>query len=159
MAAQGQSGFLASGDAGAYDASAELGTTNLSVDTSADSPYITAAGGTTLPWTGTLTGTGGTAAVTVSSQRIWGWDYLWPAFAKATGVSLADAAETDVVGGGGGFSGIEPSPSYQQGVPGTQTFHAVPYLTPTDYQTIVRRAGRADRLELQPHARRDQRLR
>ena len=137
MGVQGQSGFLASGDAGAYDASADLGTTNLSVDTSADSPYITAAGGTTLPWTGTLTGTGGTAAVTVSSQRIWGWDYLWPAFAKATGVSLATAAETDVVGGGGGFSGIEPSPSYQHGVPGTQTFHAVPYLTPTDYATVA----------------------
>ena len=52
MAAQGQSGFLSagdSGDSGAYDASGDLGTTNLSVDTSADSPYITAAGGTTLP--------------------------------------------------------------------------------------------------------------
>ena len=137
MGVQGQSGFLASADAGAYDASSDLGTANLSVDTSADSPYITATGGTTLPWTGTLTSTGGTAAVTVLSQRIWGWDYLWPAFAKATGVSLADAAEIRVVGSGGGFSAIEPTPSYQQGVPGTQTFHAVPYLTPTDYQTIV----------------------
>ena len=49
---QGQSGFDAAGDAGAYDDSDELGTTNLAVDTPADSPYITAAGGTTLPWTG-----------------------------------------------------------------------------------------------------------
>ncbi len=137
MAAQGQSGFLASGDGGAYDASDDLLTTNLSVDTSADSPYITAAGGTTLPWSGTLTGADGSAAVTVPSQRIWGWDYLWPAIAQTTGVSLAQTAETTVVGGGGGFSTIEPTPSYQQGVPGTQNFHAVPYLTPTDYQTIV----------------------
>ncbi len=52
MAAQGQSGFIASGDQGAYTATVDLGTTNLSVATSADSPYITAAGGTTLPWSG-----------------------------------------------------------------------------------------------------------
>ena len=54
MAAQGQSGFVASGDQGAYTATVDLGTTNLSVATSADSPYITAAGGTTLPWSATL---------------------------------------------------------------------------------------------------------
>jgi subtilase family serine protease len=137
FAAQGQSGFLASGDAGAYDASDDLGTTNLSVDTSADSPYITAAGGTTLPWTGTLTGPDGSATVTVPAQRIWGWDYLWPAIAKTTGASEAAAAEANIGGSGGGFSQIEPTPIYQQFVPGTQTFHAVQYLTPTDYQTIV----------------------
>jgi subtilase family serine protease len=135
--AQGQSGFLASGDAGAYDASDDLGTTNLSVDTSADSPYITAAGGTTLPWTGTLTGPDGSATVTVSAQRIWGWDYLWPAIAKVNGESEATAAEANIGGSGGGFSQLEPTPSYQQFVPGTQTFHAVQYLTPTDYKTIV----------------------
>ncbi len=48
LAAQGQAAFDAAGDAGAYDASRDLGSTNLSVDTPADSPYITAAGGTTL---------------------------------------------------------------------------------------------------------------
>ncbi len=137
MAAQGQSGFLASGDAGAYDASDDLGTTNLAVGTSADSPYITAAGGTTLPWTGTITGTGGTATVTVTSQRTWGWDYVWPAFAKATGVTELQAAEANIGGSGGGFSTIEPTPPYQDSVPGTGSFHAVPYLTPTGYQTIV----------------------
>ena len=46
--AQGQAGFVSAGSA-AYDASGDLGTTNLSVDTPADSPYITSAGGTTLP--------------------------------------------------------------------------------------------------------------
>ncbi len=140
FAAQGQSGFLAAGDSGAYDASGDIGTTNLSVDTAQDSPYITAAGGTTLPWTGTLTGPDGTATVTVPTQRAWGWDYLWPAIAKISGESEATAAEMNVVGGGGGFSTLEPSPLYQlyqQFAPGPQSYHAVQYLTPTDYETIV----------------------
>ena len=87
---QGQSGFDAAGDAGAYDDSDELGTTGLVVDTPADSPFMTAAGGTTLPWTGQLTGTAGTATVTVPHQRTWGWDYLWQAIATTTGTSLVE---------------------------------------------------------------------
>jgi kumamolisin len=137
LAAQGQSAFDASGDAGAYDDSDQLGTTSLSIDTNSDSPYITATGGTTLPWTGQLTGPDGSATVTVPAQRIWGWDYLWPAIASTSGISLADAAESNVVGSGGGFSTIEPTPLYQQIVPGVHSFHAVPYLTPTDYTTIA----------------------
>jgi kumamolisin len=137
LAIQGQSAFDASGDAGAYDASSDLGTTNLSVDTNPDSPYITATGGTTLPWTGTITGPDGSATVTVSSQRIWGWDYLWPAMAKITGVTELQAAEANIGGSGGGFSVLAPTPQYQEPVPGTQSFHAVQYLTPTDYETIV----------------------
>ena len=135
MAAQGQSGFIASGDWGAYTAQIDLATTNLSIGASPDSPYITAAGGTTLPWTGQLTGPDGTATVTVPAQRTWGWDYLWKPIASVTGDSLADVAESNVIGSGGGFSTIEPTPSYQQGVPGTHDFSAVQYLTPTDYQT------------------------
>jgi kumamolisin len=134
---QGQSGFDAAGDAGAYDDSDELGTTGLVVDTPADSPFMTAAGGTTLPWTGQLTGTGGTVTVTVPHQRTWGWDYLWQAIATTTGTSLVDAAEGNLGGTGGGFSRIEPTPSYQQGVSGTHNFHGVEYLTPTDFQTIA----------------------
>jgi kumamolisin len=137
MAAQGQSGFIAAGDWGAYTASIDLGTTNLSVGASADSPYITAAGGTTLPWSGTLTGPDGTASVTVTKQRTWGWDYLWSAIASINGLPLATAAESAVIGSGGGFSTIEPTPGYQQLVPGTHSFHAVPYLTPTDPETVA----------------------
>jgi subtilase family serine protease len=137
MAVQGQSGFDAAGDAGAYDAFGDIGTTNLSVDTPADSPYLTSGGGTTLPWTGTVTGPDGTAAVTVPAQRSWGWDYLFQPWAQVTGESPIDAAEANIGGGGGGFSTLEPVPSYQRGVPGTNSFHAVQYLTPTDYQTIV----------------------
>jgi kumamolisin len=136
MAEQGQSGFDAAGDAGAYDASDDLLTTNLSVDTPADSPYLTAAGGTTLPWSGAVTGPDGSVTVTVSAQRTWGWDYLWSAFAKTTGVSLATAAEMNVVGGGGGFSVVEPTPSYQQDFPGIDSFSAVQYLTPIDYENV-----------------------
>ena len=137
LAAQGQSAFAASGDAGAYDASADLGTTNLSVGTPAHSPYITAAGGTTLPWTGTLTGPDGSATVTVPSERAWGWDYLWPAIAKINGETEAQAAVANIGGGGGGFSLLEPTPQYQDFVPGTHSFHAVQYLTPTNYATVA----------------------
>ncbi|MGD0061894.1 MAG: S53 family peptidase [Streptosporangiaceae bacterium] len=137
MGIQGQSMFLSSGDQGAYDAIDDAGTTNLAVDTNADSPYVTAAGGTTLPWTGTLTGPDGTATVSVTQQRAWGWDYLWSAIATVTGETEAEAAESNIGGDGGGFSTVEPAPIYQQIVSGTRNFHAVEYLTPTDYQTIV----------------------
>jgi hypothetical protein len=40
------------------------------------------------------------------------------------------------VGGGGGFNTLEPTPSCQEGVPGTRYFNAVQYLTPTDYQKV-----------------------
>ncbi len=137
MAAQGQSGFISSGDWGAYTATIDLGTSNLSVGASPDSPYITATGGTTLPWTGTITGPDGSATVTVPAQRTWGWDYVWQPVATITGESLEDSAEAQVIGSGGGFSQIEPTPLYQQLVPGTHNFHAVQYLTPTDYTTAA----------------------
>jgi kumamolisin len=138
LAAQGQSAFASSGDAAAYDASDDIGTTNLAVDTPGSSPYVTASGGTTLPWSGKVTGSTGIVSneVTVPAQRIWGWDYLWPAFAKTTPSSLTAAAEANVVGGGGGFSSIYPEPSYQDGVSGTTSFDAVPYLTPIDPETV-----------------------
>ena len=137
LADQGQSAFDAAGDAGAYDDSDELGTTNLAVDTPADSPYITSSGGTTTPWSGTLTGPDGSGAVTVPNERAWGWDYLWAPIAAITGVSYASAAEANAAGGGGGYSTVEPEPSYQRLVTGTSDYNGVQYLTPTDYQTIA----------------------
>jgi subtilase family serine protease len=137
-AAQGQSGFVSAGDAAAYDASEDLGTTNLSVDTPGDSPYITSSGGTTLPWSGLAENpaTGETAFASNAKQRIWGWDYLWPWFVNTGQGPLATAATSDVVGGGGGYSVDYPTPSYQRGVSGTRTFSAVPYLTPTDFGNV-----------------------
>ena len=137
LADQGQSTFVSAGDAGAYDASEDLGSTNLSADTPGDSPYVTSAGGTTTPWTGSVTGPDGAAAVTVSSQRAWGWDYLWPAIASTNDESYASAATANVVGGGGGFSVVEPRPSYQRLVSGTANYHGEQYLTPTDFQSVV----------------------
>jgi kumamolisin len=137
MAAQGQSVFIASGDEGAYAASRDLGTTNLSIQSPSDSPFVTAAGGTTLPWTGTFTGPEGSATFTVPTERIWGWDYLWPVIAQITGESEASVAESLVEGSTGGYSADEPEPPYQRDVTGTSNFHAVEYLTPVDDQTIV----------------------
>ena len=132
MAEQGQSGFAAAGDSGAYSASRDLGTTDLSVTNPGDSAFITSAGGTTLPWTATLTGTAGPVTISVPAQRAWGWDYLWPAVATLNGEPLATVAEANVIGGGGGFSADEPIPSYQRGVSGTNSYKAVKYLTPTN---------------------------
>jgi kumamolisin len=75
--------------------------------------------------------------VTVPAQRAWGWDYLWPAIAQINGEPEATAAANNIGGGGGGFSSVEASPLYQLLTPGTHNYHAVEYLTPTDYQTIV----------------------
>jgi subtilase family serine protease len=138
LADQGQSAFVSAGDAGAYDASeaGDIGTTNLSVDTPGDSPYVTSSGGTTTPWSGTLTGADGSAAVSVKNERAWGWDYLWPAIASTTGTSFADTATAFVVGGGGGFSAVEPEPSYQRLVSGAGDYHGEQYLTPTDFQVV-----------------------
>ena len=137
MAAQGQSAFTSSADAGAYTASEDIGTTNLSADNPADSPFVTACGATSLPGTTYLSGTDGTATATTTTQRIWGWDYLWKGIAQVNGVSLAEAAESAVVGSGGGYSVDEPEPSYQKDVAGTEDFHAVEYLTPTAYTEVA----------------------
>ncbi|MGB8196341.1 MAG: S53 family peptidase [Acidimicrobiales bacterium] len=138
MAIQGQSGFVSAGDAGAYDDSDELGTTELTVDSPGNSPYITTGGGTTLPWSATFldTGTGLTAPVTVSAQRAWGWDYIWQPIATITGLPESEIAESEAAGGGGGFSTIEATPSYQQGVSGTHLWSGVQYLQPTDYTNV-----------------------
>lgn len=139
--AQGQANFVASGDGGAYDAYGEFPggdqPTNLSVDNPADSPYTTAAGGTTLPWVADLgpsaNGQVQNVTIDVPQQRIWGWDYLWRPLAQLEGVSMLTAAEGSIGGSGGGYSVLEPEPSYQQGVSGTGGYSAVPYLTPTHY--------------------------
>lgn len=136
MAAQGQSGFVASGDSGAYEA-VNVPATNLDVQFPADSPFITATGGTTLPGTLTLPlASGGTQSVTIPEQRTWGGDYLWPLYA-ALGFTSEEAAATSpalVGGSGGGFSDLEPRPLYQRGAIGTDVtrYSYYPYRTPAD---------------------------
>ena len=140
LAVQGQSAFDASGDAGAYDASSDLGTTNLSVDTNSDSPYITATGGTTLPWTGTLTGPDGTRhrdgaeparlglGLPVAGDRE---DHRRHASSRPRKRTSAAAAAVSA-------SSSRPR-STRRACRARTAFHAVQYLTPTDYQTIVAR--------------------
>jgi kumamolisin len=138
LGAQGQSSFVASGDTGAYSAADDLGTTNLSVSVPDDSPYTTSAGGTTLAGTIPLTST---VSVNIPAQRAWGYDWLWPYYylfenptTKAAYTSEAAFAESEGLGGGGGgYSVDEPTPLYQELVPGIHHFSAVEYLTPTDY--------------------------
>jgi len=137
LADQGTSVFDAAGDAGAYDDSDELGTTNLSVDTPADSPYATTSGGTTTPFTATLTGPDGSATVTVPKQRAWGWDYLFAPWAAINGLTYDQSVLQNIGGGGGGYSVLEPEPPYQKLVSGTSNYHGVQYLTPTDFESVA----------------------
>jgi kumamolisin len=111
-AAQGQSMFAASGDAGAYDVNRDLPYPQfskvISVDSPANDPYITAAGGTTVPVTLHLSH----GDVTVSQERPWAWDYLLPLG--------YDPSILFPVGAGGGVSTYWGLPWYQRGVQGVQ---------------------------------------
>ncbi len=140
LAAQGQSGFVSAGDFGAYTAAEDLGTTNLSAGNPDSSPWITTAGGTTLPGTIPITST---VSAQISAQRTWGWDWLWPFFAQFTDpatnapyTSEEAFAKNNPLGGGGGFSVLEPTPFYQRSVPSAYHFSATEYLTPTGFQAI-----------------------
>jgi kumamolisin len=135
MAAQGQTAFSSAGDEGAYAAYRDVGSTNLSVGSPSDSPYVTAAGGTTLAGTAEISLPGGhTVAAQIPAERTWGWDYLWPLWQQiAPGSSEAAFAESFTEGGGGGYSQFEPAPSYQRGM---GRYHAVQYLTPGQYQNF-----------------------
>jgi kumamolisin len=145
-AAQGISMFAAAGDEGAYDAVREFGLSSgipgaasLSVDNPADSPYITAAGGTTLPFHFHSSSTG--LDVRNDAERAWGWDYLWQYF-DARGLNDPnDWVNRYLVGGGGGFSQFFATPDYQRGVPGVNRYTGVKQFTPTaDGSSLTRDA-------------------
>jgi kumamolisin len=140
LGAQGTSNFASSGDDGAYDALGDVGSTNLAVDNTADSPFTTAAGGTTpagLQTYGVDDSKGnliGTESANIPAERAWSWDYLVPLY-KALGLpDLATAATTLLAGDGGGYSVLEPRPAYQNGISG---FNARQYFTGTDPQQVA----------------------
>lgn len=138
--AQGISSFAASGDTGAYDDQQALGTYQLDVDNPADSPYITAAGGTTLPWRAT---TANGTHISVSSERAWGWDYLYHFF-DTIGLNTAKGrAQNYFSGGGGGFSVLFPTPDYQKAVSGVNTYTAAQEWQPNKTYTSVQRMKKA----------------
>ena len=119
-ALQGQSFFAAAGDNGAYDEQDELPsnyTQVLSVDDPAAQPFITTAGGTTLPGVQTFANPAG-FTVDVATEQAWTWDYLIP-LCEALGLDpLGPLCGIYPAGTGGGVSIYFPRPFYQQGVPG-----------------------------------------
>jgi kumamolisin len=138
MAAQGQTAFDAAGDSGAYDDAHDVNAkgnstpyTELAVDNPADSPWITTGGGTTEAGTIPLISN---VAVTIASQRAWGWDYLYPYYALAGAVTEAAFVENPAyaAGTGGGYSTVFSRPGYQRAIPNIGNYTAVPYATPTD---------------------------
>jgi kumamolisin len=115
-AVQGQSLFAAAGDSGAYDTVRDLGagtavgdfTAPLTVDSPASDPFITAAGGTTTPYSYAF-GTGPTESIT--QESVWGWDYLQNYFNTYIGPNVVNLFSN---GGGGGVSVYWHTPFYQQ---------------------------------------------
>lgn len=114
-AIQGQSLFAASGDSGAYDTVRDLGvgtapgdyTAPLTVDSPASDPFITAAGGTTTPYSYAFS-TGPTKQIT--QESVWGWDYIQNYFDTYIGPNVVNLFS---VGGGGGVSVYWHEPFYQ----------------------------------------------
>ncbi|MEO9078138.1 MAG: S53 family peptidase, partial [Rhodanobacter sp.] len=132
-AVQGQSMFAASGDSGAYDTVRGLGTGDgpsqfsapLTVDSPASDPYITAAGGTTLPVQ--FTNAAGKVVLSIDKESVWGWDYLLP-FVPSKDAVFA-------TGGGGGVSVYWHKPLYQFftfGTRSSESNQALVYNDPTD---------------------------
>ena len=114
-AAQGISMFATSGDSGAYDTVRSLGglptdpvPPPLTADAPGSDPFITTAGGTTVPFSYSFSG-GPTASLT--KEGVWGWDYISHYFQTNFGVDITDSVFA--VGGGGGVSVFWPLPRYQ----------------------------------------------
>lgn len=134
-AIQGQTVFSASGDSGAYDVNGDLGCTGpystsdpnscsltLSVDYPSSDPFITAAGGTTLPglqeYCLNAACTPPYYDINIEHERVWGWDYL-EGLCSTLGFDPVSCGIFPA-GGGGGVSVEFVEPLYQIFLPGTQ---------------------------------------
>ncbi len=121
MALQGQSIFVASGDSGSFDTVEGCPTTGTpsaknpvcnapyAVDSPSNDPLVTAAGGTTTPFTAELTDG---ATLSVTTERAWSWDYIAE---EDPAIPVSGVFST---GDGGGVSSYFAKPWYQVGVPG-----------------------------------------
>jgi len=119
-AAQGISMFATSGDSGAYDTVRGLGGSlsdpvppPLTADAPGSDPFITTAGGTTVPFSFAFSG--GPKA-SIDKESVWSWKYIADYFQQNFGVDITD--EVFSVGGGGGVSVFWPTPLYQAFTPG-----------------------------------------
>lgn len=109
-AAQGITVFRASGDYGRSES--PIGKENHVMSTS---PYQVIVGGTTLPYTKIIHD----KIIKVTKERAWGDSYS---------ASPAEIKAGVFPGSGGGFSALNPTPRYQLGVPGVNTFRAITLL-------------------------------
>ncbi|RUL62361.1 peptidase S53 [Dyella dinghuensis] len=141
-AVQGQSLFAAAGDSGAYDTVRSLGagtgvgdfTAPLTVDSPASDPFITAAGGTTTPYSYAF-GTGPVESIT--QESVWGWDYIQNYFNTYIGPNVIDLFSS---GGGGGVSVYWRTPFYQQftfGVRASEAKQSLVYNDPSAGPTTL----------------------
>jgi subtilase family serine protease len=118
-AIQGISTFAAAGDSGAFDINNGFNSpfhNVLTVDYPASDPAITAAGGTTVPFT--FNAGPGTPDLVIPTEQVWGFDYLQNYFVQFVDPSFQNAFFP--TGGGGGVSVFWPRPFYQDFVPGIQ---------------------------------------
>lgn len=107
-AVQGISVFRASGDYGPRELALKQFNHVFST-----SPYQVITGGTTLPYTRITDG----RLITIDKERAWGDTYSNPQTKPA-----------NYGGSGGGFSILNPTPRYQQGFSGVNTFRAIDLL-------------------------------
>jgi subtilase family serine protease len=115
-AVQGITMFATSGDSGAFDTVRCCGglptdpvPPPLTADSPGADPFITTAGGTTVPFTYSFRG-GPKASIT--KESVWGWDYIANYFQTNLGINFLPNVFS--VGGGGGVSVFWPTPLYQQ---------------------------------------------
>jgi kumamolisin len=128
-ALQGQSFYVAAGDAGAYDDTdfftppswpVPKGSVVLSVDDPAAQQWVTTMGGTTLagPQTFAISATKN-LTINIATEQAWGWDYLIPLCADLGYDPLSCGIYPG--GGGGGVSAYVPLPIYQSGIQGIRS--------------------------------------
>lgn len=146
-AAQGQTSFIASGDGGAYagatgvaGASSSTQYYDLAVNNPADSPYVTAVGGTTPAGTQTYAtvdanGNPGTVSVDIPQGMTWNDEYLWPLYAVAGSPNESTWAQGAFLGSGGGASTFYSEPSYQVSAGIDGSFNAYQFVNPTGLTT------------------------
>ena len=130
MAAQGQTVFTDADDNGAFEVNRfqypvfpAVGqpptyTPVYSIHHPSSDPLVTAAGGTTTPFTAHYTGY---PPIDVTEEQAWSWSYF-PLSALALDLGLnevvTEVEENFAVGGGGGVSIYWPTPGYQAKLPG-----------------------------------------
>ena len=127
MALQGQTLYVASGDSGSFDtvggcpvvgtptAADPVCNAPYSVDSPSNDPLVTAAGGTTLPFSFALND--GTV-LTVKHEQAWSWDYISTQAAEQGHGADIPVSAVFSTGDGGGVSTFWGLPSYQFFPPG-----------------------------------------